>query len=116
MAEPARSSPLRQLASTNSRIALDRLPVRSPSIRDNSAFNDNFRRDAISHSGDWFGPPVNLASRVTGVARASSVLATAEVRDELDERFEWSFAGTRRLKGISRPVALHRARPRVAGA
>ena len=32
---------------------------------------------AVSREGDWYGPPVNLASRVTGVARPGSVLATA---------------------------------------
>jgi adenylate cyclase len=66
--------------------------------------------DAIPHGGDWFGAPVNLASRVTSAARESSVLVTAEVREELDDRFAWSFAGTRRFKGIRVPVALHRAR------
>ena len=31
---------------------------------------------ALSRGGDWYGRPVNLASRVTAVARAGSVLAT----------------------------------------
>src|SRR5437773_1469580 len=42
------SSPPRQLASTNRRIALDKLPVRSASICDNSALSDKSRRAAIS--------------------------------------------------------------------
>jgi hypothetical protein len=32
---------------------------------------------ALSRAGDWYGRPVNLASRVTGIARPGSVLATA---------------------------------------
>src|SRR3954447_20198919 len=35
----------------------------------------------IARAGDWFGSPVNLASRVTGVAYAGSVLATEAVHD-----------------------------------
>ena len=29
--------------------------------------------EAVSSAGDWFGSPVNVASRVTGVARSSTV-------------------------------------------
>jgi adenylate cyclase len=65
---------------------------------------------ALNRGGDWYGHTVNLASRVTGVARPSSVLATQEVRDAARERYRWSFAGQRKLKGIRQPVALHRAR------
>jgi adenylate cyclase len=68
------------------------------------------RGDALNHGGDWFGRPVNLASRVTAVARAGSVLATREVRDETREDFNWSSAGARRLKGLPEPVRLYRAR------
>lgn len=67
--------------------------------------------DAIPHSGDWYGAPVNLASRITDVARPSSVLVTKPVRDELGDAFAWSAAGTRRFKGVSSPVSLHRVRP-----
>jgi adenylate cyclase len=65
---------------------------------------------AIAHSGDWFGAPVNLASRITDVARPSSVLATAVVRELLEARFAWSYAGTRRFRGVRSEVALYRAR------
>jgi adenylate cyclase len=70
--------------------------------------------DAISHCGDWLGAPVNLASRVTDVARPGSVLATSAVRKAVGDTFDWSFAGARRLKGIGAPVSLYRARTRVA--
>lgn len=66
---------------------------------------------AVRRAGDWFGHTVNLASRVTGHARAGSVLATEELHDQLEDGYQWSFIGERRLKGIKRPVKLFRARP-----
>ncbi len=36
---------------------------------------------AVNRSGDWFGSPVNLASRITGAARPGAVLVTEAVRD-----------------------------------
>jgi adenylate cyclase len=66
---------------------------------------------ALSRAGDWYGRPVNLASRITGRARPGSVLATQEVRDAAGEDgLRWSFAGEKRLKGVRDPVALFRAR------
>lgn len=68
--------------------------------------------EAVSRAGDWFGSPVNLASRVTGAARPGTVLVSESVRDAVgdDERFSWSFAGTRHLKGIKGDAKLFRAR------
>lgn len=65
---------------------------------------------ALPRSGDFYGHSVNLASRVTGVARPGSVLCTQEVRDAADGRFSWSFAGKHRLKGVAHALPLHRAR------
>ncbi len=65
---------------------------------------------AVERAGDFYGNTVNLASRVTGIARPGSVLCTAEVHDASAAAFEWSFAGRHRLKGVSRPAPLHRAR------
>jgi adenylate cyclase len=67
--------------------------------------------NAITQRGDWFGAPVNLASRLTDFARPGSVLATRDVRDALRESFAWSNAGTRRFRGVRSEVALYRARP-----
>jgi adenylate cyclase len=64
---------------------------------------------AIPRSGDLYGHAVNLASRVTGIARPGSVLCTQEVRDAAPD-FDWSYAGRHRLKGIGEAVPLHRAR------
>lgn len=67
---------------------------------------------AVSRAGDWFGRPVNQASRVTGVARPGSVLLAESAREAVGDApdFEWSFAGARRLKGIRDEVKLFRAR------
>jgi adenylate cyclase len=68
---------------------------------------------AATRAGDWFGRPVNLASRITGVARAGSVVADAAARDAIGEDggVAWSTVGDRRLKGIRSSVRLYRARP-----
>jgi adenylate cyclase len=68
----------------------------------------------VARGGDVFGRAVNLASRVTTIARAGSVLATREVRDQSRDRFAWSSAHARRLKGLPEPVPLYRARPLAA--
>jgi adenylate cyclase len=65
---------------------------------------------ALPRAGDWFGRPVNLASRITSIARPGSVLAEREVRESARQAYGWSFAGERRLRGIREPVALFRAR------
>ncbi len=67
---------------------------------------------AVSRAGDWFGSPVNTASRVTAAARPGTVLAAESARDEIGDAagFSWSFAGGRRLKGIKGEVKLFRAR------
>jgi adenylate cyclase len=70
---------------------------------------------ALSRAGDWFGRPVNLASRITGIARPGSVLAAESVRQALGNAkaaggFRFSTAGHRELKGISQPVGLYRVR------
>jgi adenylate cyclase len=65
---------------------------------------------ALPRAGDWFGRPVNLASRITSIARPGSVLAEREVRESARVSYGWSYAGERRLRGIREPVALYRAR------
>lgn len=65
---------------------------------------------ALSRAGDWFGRPVNLASRVTQIARPGSLLVEREVRRSIGDAYRWSYAGERKLRGIREPVALYRAR------
>jgi adenylate cyclase len=71
---------------------------------------------AVSRAGDWFGSSVNLASRVTGAARPGSILVSESTREAIgeDNRFTWSFAGARHLKGIKSDVRLFRARRATA--
>jgi adenylate cyclase len=66
--------------------------------------------EAVSRAGDWFGRPVNLASRLTGIARPGSVLTTESLRDMAPDGFRWSKAGIRNIKGIPDPVPLWRVR------
>ena len=91
------------------RVALDLVDAVAaeelPSLRAGIAFGP-----VTIRAGDYFGNTVNLASRVTGVARAGSVLCTAEVRDASRDEFDWSFAGRHRLKGMAGPIPLYRAR------
>ena len=65
---------------------------------------------AVHRWGDWFGTPVNLASRLTARARPSTVLVSSEIRDLVDGDYEFSDAGRKKLKGFSAPVHAYRAR------
>lgn len=67
---------------------------------------------AVSRAGDWFGSPVNVASRVTGVARPGTVLVADSVWEAVSDtgQFQASFASSRRLKGIKNEVKLFRVR------
>jgi adenylate cyclase len=69
---------------------------------------------ALSRAGDWYGRPVNLASRITAIARPGSVLATREVRDAAPDAYRWSSAGARSLRGVEGQVRLYRARRRAS--
>jgi adenylate cyclase len=77
-----------------------------PSARAGVAFGP-----ALPRAGDLYGHAVNLASRVTGIARPGSVLCTSEVRDAAPQEFDWSYAGRHRLKGLGESIPLYRARP-----
>ena len=64
----------------------------------------------LPQSGDYYGRPVNLASRITGVARPGSVVVDAAVKEAAGEGFAYTYIGERRLKGIDSKVKLFRAR------
>jgi adenylate cyclase len=66
---------------------------------------------ALPRAGDWFGRPVNLASRITSVSRPGSLLVDPVLHEAAEHAYRWSFAGERRLKGINGRVPLFRARP-----
>ena len=64
----------------------------------------------LAQSGDYYGRAVNLASRLTAVARPGSVLLDAAAKEAAGDDFSYSFAGERKLKGIDSGVKLFRAR------
>ena len=68
--------------------------------------------EALGRAGDWFGRPVNLASRITDRARPGSIVVTAEFREAVgDDGFAWRrLPAGRRFKGISEDIELYRAR------
>jgi adenylate cyclase len=65
---------------------------------------------ALNRHGDWFGRPVNRASRITAIARPGTVLATESARDASGADWRWSSLPPRRIKGVSGEMRLHRAR------
>jgi adenylate cyclase len=65
----------------------------------------------LPRAGDWYGRPVNLASRLTSFARRGSVVTSKEVRDAAGDGYEWSAAGSRRFKGVRGSVDVFRVRP-----
>jgi adenylate cyclase len=78
---------------------------RLPQVRAGAAWGQ-----ALTRGGDWYGRPVNLASRITGAARPGSVLISAELARRADGGFRFSNAGRGRFKGIRGEVSLKRAR------
>jgi adenylate cyclase len=76
-----------------------------PELRAGVAFGRAMRR-----WDDFYGPPVNLASRIVGVARPGSVLTTREIRDQLKDEFRWSRVAPKKVKGIKEPLRLVRVR------
>ena len=84
--------------------AVDREGDDFPQLRSGVAFGSAIERD-----GDLYGHAVNVASRVTGVARPGTVLTTQEVRDAAEDGFDWSYARERKLKGVGE-VKLYRVR------
>ena len=67
--------------------------------------------DALPRAGDWYGRPVNLASRLTAFARRGSVVASRDVREATAADYAWSAVGRRRFKGVNGDVEVFRVRP-----
>jgi adenylate cyclase len=66
--------------------------------------------EGLPRAGDWYGRPVNMASRLTGFARRGSVVTSKEVRDAVGDGYNWSAAGSRRFKGVKGSVDVFRVR------
>jgi adenylate cyclase len=88
--------------------AVDKEGEEFPRVRSGIAYGE-----ALGRGGDWFGRPVNLASRITDKARAGSVVVTSDFKDAVGEvdDLNWSkLGGKRRFKGIVGDVDLYRVR------
>jgi adenylate cyclase len=66
--------------------------------------------DALPRGGDFYGHPVNLASRITDFAVGGSVVASKEMREAADGDYRWSDIGHKKLKGIKGQTELYRVR------
>jgi len=67
----------------------------------------------LPQTGDYYGRAVNLASRVTGVARPGSAVVDEATKEAIGEEFfRFTFIGERRLKGIEERTKLFRVRLR----
>jgi len=64
----------------------------------------------VRTGGDLFGHTVNLASRLTSIARPGTVVATADVRQRTRERISWSRSLPRHLRGMRGAVFIAKAR------
>ena len=63
--------------------------------------------DVISRHGDYYGPVVNLASRLADLAVPGEVLVDAETARSAAGTFELRPAGRRQLKGFDHPVEVY---------
>lgn len=60
--------------------------------------------DVISRYGDYYGPVVNLASRLVDIAPSGGVFVTADVAERAKDAFAFDEQPPRDVKGIDRPV------------
>jgi class 3 adenylate cyclase len=59
----------------------------------------------LAQDGDFFGPPVNLASRLCSAAKPETVLIADDLVERIDGRWPLESVGELTLRGIDRPVA-----------
>ena len=65
------------------------------------------RGELLLRGGDYYGPIVNLASRIAQLAVPNELLVTREIADQADARtLRFEAAGKRMLKGFEDPVTL----------
>jgi adenylate cyclase len=71
---------------------------------------------AASYAGDWYGSPVNVASRVTVAAPPWTVYAEQSARAAVGDAagFTWQDVGPRHLKGVPGEVRLFQVSRSVA--
>lgn len=61
--------------------------------------------DALPRAGDWFGQPVNVASRLAQLAGSGETLVTLNVREAAQGEYKW-ISRRRRVKGVGSRVQL----------
>ncbi len=66
---------------------------------------------ADSREGDWFGPPLNIASRLLDAAHGDQILLGDSTYSRLTNQLEHGISttelGDHRLRGLSRPERVH---------
>jgi adenylate cyclase len=62
---------------------------------------------AVSRAADWYGAPVNLASRLTALAKPGTLLADRAFREAAADAARWTEAGDRQVRGVAEPVATY---------
>ena len=72
-----------------------------PQLRVGMAFGP-----ALARGGDWFGQPVNLASRLTALASPGQIVVTEDVREAARDQYTWTARRRRRVKGLEDRVRL----------
>ena len=74
------------------------------------------RGQAISRGGEWYGTPINVASKLTAVGKPGLVLTTAEVREAAVGGLDWSRHRRRqKLSGIDSRLETFQVEPPAAG-
>jgi class 3 adenylate cyclase len=67
--------------------------------------------EPVSHHNDLFGAAVNLASRLSGHARAGQIVVSSVIRDlSLGKGFDYTDLGEVALKGFEEPMRLFEVR------
>jgi adenylate cyclase len=71
--------------------------------------------DVVVQDGDLFGEGVNVAARLERLSEPGGICLTREVRDQLQDRFNlsWADLGEQNLKNIARPVHVFGISPDV---
>jgi class 3 adenylate cyclase len=67
----------------------------------------------LSRGGDFYGPVVNLTSRIADLAVPNEILVTPELRERADAGkapLTFDPAGRRLLKGFDEPIELFAVR------
>lgn len=66
--------------------------------------------ELVAQEGDWYGPPVNLAARLVGVARPGQVLAAADPALRLSSAWVAVPQDPVVLRGVDSPVVAYEVR------